>query len=55
MCRGYCRGGHCPPVRYNLTNSPETNANTKHFTARARNARPYIHTGRVYDKVKFEL
>ena len=38
-----CRGGHCPPVRYNVANSPKTDANMQIFSARAINDRPYVH------------
>ena len=42
-------------MRNNVTISPKTDANTKDFTARAANSRPYKIIGRQYDKLKFEL
>ena len=38
------------PLRHTVTNSPRTNANTKLFSARAIDARPYVVHGALPDK-----
>ncbi|MBR4290754.1 MAG: hypothetical protein IKT52_08955, partial [Oscillospiraceae bacterium] len=39
--------------RYNVTNSPKSNASSQHFSARATNGRPYVIHGTWCDKHQF--
>ncbi|MBR4290727.1 MAG: hypothetical protein IKT52_08820, partial [Oscillospiraceae bacterium] len=39
--------------RYNVTNSPKSNASSQHFSARATNGRPYVIHGTQRDKHQF--